>query len=103
MSASDWWSGDYGFDPHQVRQHPFMERDHEIISMVILSLPLTSFSLFHWLKKGSCQFLVKKFPQVLVNCLEGKVCPGKVLLGKLTGLTWLNSTYIDWVIKLQTN
>ena len=41
MSASDWWSGGYGFDPHQVRQHPSMKRDHEIISMVILSLPLT--------------------------------------------------------------
>ena len=31
-----------GFDPRQVRQHSFMEVDHEIFSMVILSLPLIS-------------------------------------------------------------
>ena len=28
------------FDPHRVLQHSFMEIDHEIISMVILSLPI---------------------------------------------------------------
>ena len=30
-------TGGRGFDPRQVRQHSFMEIDHEIISMIILS------------------------------------------------------------------
>ena len=32
--------GDLGFDPRQVRQHSFVEIDHEIVSMVIFFLPL---------------------------------------------------------------
>ena len=32
---------------------------------------LQPFSLFCWFKKGICQFLVKEYAQVLVNCLEG--------------------------------
>ena len=36
---SDWYSGGRRFDP-SVWQHSFMEIDHEIISMAILSLPL---------------------------------------------------------------
>ena len=31
---------------------------------------LWSFSPFHWFKKGSCQFLVKEYAQVLLNCFE---------------------------------
>ena len=38
--ASDWRSGGRGFDPRRVRQHSFVEIDHEIFSTVILSLPL---------------------------------------------------------------
>ena len=38
--------------PLPARQHSFMEIDHEILSMVILSLPL--------IKKGSYQFLAKE-------------------------------------------
>ena len=38
--ASDWRSGDRGFDSHWIRQHSFLEIDYEIFSMVILSLPL---------------------------------------------------------------
>ena len=34
---SDWGSGGRGFEPRQVRQHPFMEIDREIFSRVILS------------------------------------------------------------------
>ena len=37
--TSDWWSGHW-VDPHQVRQHSFVETEHEIFSTVILSLPL---------------------------------------------------------------
>ena len=37
---SNWWSGKQGFDPCWVRQHSFLEIDHEIFSMVLLFLPL---------------------------------------------------------------
>ena len=40
LDASDWGAGGCGFDPSQVRQHSSMEIDHDIFSMVILSLPL---------------------------------------------------------------
>ena len=39
-ATSDWRPGGHGFDPRQVRQHSFVEIDHEIFSTVILSLPL---------------------------------------------------------------
>ena len=35
--TSDWWSGGHRFNPCQVRQHSFMEIDHEILSKDILS------------------------------------------------------------------
>ena len=38
----------------------FTEIDHELFSV----------SPFSWFKKGSCQFIVKEFAQVLVNRLE---------------------------------
>ena len=37
--ASAWYADGRRFDP-QVRQHSFVDIDHEIISMAILSLPL---------------------------------------------------------------
>ena len=37
---SDWRPGGCGFNPRRSRQHSFMEIDHEILSMVILSLSL---------------------------------------------------------------
>ena len=37
--ALDWWSGGREFEA-SVRQHSFVEIDHEIFSTVILSLPL---------------------------------------------------------------
>ena len=37
---TDWWSGGCGFDSCRIRQHSFIEIDHEIFSMVIFSLPL---------------------------------------------------------------
>ena len=39
-APSDWRPGGRGFNPHRCRQHSFVEIDHEIFSMVILSLPL---------------------------------------------------------------
>ena len=36
-------------------QHSFIKIDHEIFSMVILTLPL--------IKKGSCQFVAKEYAQ----------------------------------------
>ena len=38
-SASAWYAGGRGFDPH-IRQHSFLEFGHEIISTAILFLPL---------------------------------------------------------------
>ena len=38
--ASDWRPGGRRFDPCRGWQHSFVEIDHEIISTVILSLPL---------------------------------------------------------------
>ena len=38
--TSDWFSGGHRFNSHWVQQHCFMEIDHEILSAVILSLPL---------------------------------------------------------------
>ena len=40
ICTSDWSPGGRGFDPRQGRQHYVVEIDHEIISTVILSLPL---------------------------------------------------------------
>ena len=39
-APSDWRPGGHWFNPHRGRQHSFVEIDHEIFSMVILSLPL---------------------------------------------------------------
>ena len=54
--ASDWRPGGRGFDPRRGRQHSFVAIDHEIFSVVILSLPLR-------FKKSSCQFLAKECAQ----------------------------------------
>ena len=48
--ASTWYADGRRFDPH-VRQQYFMEIGHEIIHTAILS---------RWIKKGSCQLLVKE-------------------------------------------
>ena len=59
-------------------QHSFMEMDHEILSMVILSLPL--------IQEGHLSVSGERMCTILVNHLEDKACPVKVWLGKLTGL-----------------
>ena len=39
-APSDWRPGGRGFNPCRVRQHSFVEIDHEIFSTAILSFPL---------------------------------------------------------------
>ena len=56
------WSG-------QAWQHSFVEIDSEIFSTVIPSLKL--------IQDEQMSFLAEECAQVLVNCLEDKVCPGK--------------------------
>ena len=59
--TSDWWSG---LDPHWVF-HGDWSRNI-----------FCGHSLFHWFKKGICQFLVTECAQVLVNCLEENISCG---------------------------
>ena len=39
-ASSEWRPGGRGFNLHRGQQHSFMKIDHEIFSVVILSLPL---------------------------------------------------------------
>ena len=59
---SIWWSGGDGFDHRRVRQHSFVEIDHEIFSTAILSLSL--------IQEGNFLFLAKDCVQIQVNLLE---------------------------------
>ena len=60
--ASDWRPGGRGFDPRRGRQHSFVEIDHEIFSMVILSLPL--------IQEGQLSVSGERMCTILVNRLE---------------------------------
>ena len=60
--ASDWRPGGRGFDPRRGRQLSFVEIDHEIFSMVILSLPL--------IQEGQLSVSGERMCTILVNCLE---------------------------------
>ena len=62
---SDWRPGGRGFNTppsHQGRQHSFVEIDHKIFSMVILSLPL--------IQEGQLSVSGKRMRTILVNRLE---------------------------------
>ena len=84
--ASDWKPGGRRFNPHRGRQHSFVEIDHEIFSMVILSL---------WLiQEGHLSVSGKRMCTILVNRLEDLACPVKVWLGKLTEL---DMTPLGWL------
>ena len=61
-APSDWRPGGHGFNPRQGRQHSFVEIDHEIFSMVILSLPL--------IQEGQLSVSGKRMCTILVNHLE---------------------------------
>ena len=60
--ASEWRPEGPGFDPRKGRQHFFLEIDHELISVVILSLPL--------IQEGQLSVSGKRMCTVPVNCLE---------------------------------
>ena len=61
-APSDWRPGGRGFNPRQGWQHSFVEIDHEIFSMVILSLPL--------IQEGQLSVSGRRMCTILVNRLE---------------------------------
>ena len=61
-APSDWRPGGRGFNPSRGRQHSFVEIDHEIFSMVILSLPL--------IQEGQLSVSGERMCTILVNRLE---------------------------------
>ena len=61
-APSDWRPGGRGFNPRRGRQHSFVEIDHEIFSMVILSLPL--------IQEGQLSVSGERMCTILVNNLE---------------------------------
>ena len=61
-ALSDWRPGGRGFNPRRGRQHSFMEIDHEIFSMVILSHPL--------IQEGQLSVSGERMCTILVNRLE---------------------------------
>ena len=60
--ASDWRPGGHGFNPRRGRQHSFVDIDHEILSTVILSLPL--------IQEGQLSVSGERMCTILINCLE---------------------------------
>ena len=58
--ASDWRPGGRGLDPHRGRQHSFMEIDHEIFSMVILSHPLIQVGQLSVSEERMCTILINR-------------------------------------------
>ena len=61
---SDWRPGGRGFKPRRVRQHSLVEIDQEILSTVILSLPL--------IQEGQLSVSGERMCTILVNRLEDK-------------------------------
>ena len=57
------WSGGHGFDSRWVWQHYYAEIDHEIFSMVILTVQL--------IQEGQLSDSWQRNVHVLVNFLEG--------------------------------
>ena len=55
-------TGGRGFNPRRGRQHSFVEIDHEIVSTVILSLPL--------IQEGQLSVSGERMCTILVNRLE---------------------------------
>ena len=61
-APSNWRPGGRGFTPCRGRQHSFVEIDHEIVSMVILFLPL--------IQEGQLSVSGERMCTILVNHLE---------------------------------
>ena len=93
--ASEWRPGGRGFDPRRGRQHSFVEIDHEILSTVILSLPL--------IQEGQLSVSGERMCTILVNRLEDKACPVNVWLGKLTALDMTPLGWLGRKTSTQTN
>ena len=72
--------------PRRGRQYSFVEIDHEILSTVILSLPL--------IQEGQLSVSGERMCTILVNRLEDSACPVNVWLGKLTAL---DMTPLGWL------
>ena len=85
-APSNWRPGGRRFIPRRGRQHSFVEIDHEIFSMVILSLPL--------IQEGQLSVSGERMCTILVNHLEDYACSVNVWLGKLTTL---NMTPLGWL------
>ena len=94
-APSDWRTGGRGFDPRRGRQHSFVEIDHEIFSMVILSLPL--------IQEGQLSVSGERMCTILVNHLEDYACPVNVWLGKLTALDMTPLGWLGRKTSTQTN
>ena len=62
LDAPSNWRPGRGFNPSQGQQHSFVEIDHEIFSMVILSLPL--------IQEGQLSVSGESMCTILVNRLE---------------------------------
>ena len=87
--------GGRGFNPRRGRQHSFVEIDHEIFSMVILSLPL--------IQEGQLSVSGERMCTILVNRLEDWACPVNVWLGKLTALDMTPLGWLGRKTSTQTN
>ena len=61
-APSDWRRGGHGFSPCRGRQNSFVEMDHDVFSMVILSLPL--------IQEGQLSFFGERMCVILVNHLD---------------------------------
>ena len=61
-APSDWRPEGRGLNPRRGQQHSFVEIDHEIISTVILSLPL--------IQEGQLSVSGERMCTILVNRLE---------------------------------
>ena len=59
-APSDWRPGGRGFNPRRGRQHSFVEIDHEIFSMVILSLTLVQEGQLSVYGERMCSILVNR-------------------------------------------
>ena len=94
-TPSDWRPGGRGFNPRRGRQHSFVEIDHEIFSMVILSLPL--------IQEGQLSVSGERMCTILVNRLEDQACPVNVWLGKLTALDMTPLGWLGRKTSTQTN
>ena len=81
-APSDWRPGGGGFNPHQGRQHSFLEIDHEI-DREIFSTVIPSFLL---IQEGQLSVSGERMCTIQVNRLEDLACPVNVWLGKLTAL-----------------